>query len=66
MENEYTLVQEENKPEVFPIDARKCQSLEEMGLLLNALGMAMTKEFAAEQGLEHLLDIPELNLPKLK
>ena len=56
MENEYTLVQEENKPEVFPIDARKCQSLEEMGLIINALGMAMTKEFAAENGLEHLLN----------
>lgn len=56
MENEYTLVQEENKPEVFPIDARKCKSLEEMGLIINALGMAMTKEFAAENGLEHLLE----------
>ena len=54
------------KPAVFPIDARKCKSLEEMGLIINALGMAMTKEFDAEQGLEHLLDIPELNLPKLK
>ena len=59
MENEYTLVQEEIKPEVFPIDARKCKSLEEMGLIVNALGMAMTKEFAAEQGLEHLLQIEE-------
>ena len=54
---EYTLVQpEENKPEVFPIDARKCQSLEEMGLLINALGMAMTRDFAEEQGLTHLLN----------
>jgi hypothetical protein len=51
--------EQEIKPEVFPIDARKCQSLEEMGLLLNALGMAMTKEFAVEQGLEHLLQIEE-------
>ena len=51
--------EQEIKPEVFPIDARKCQSLEEMGLLLNALGMAMTKEFATEQGLEHLLQIEE-------
>ena len=59
METEYTLVQEENKPEVFPIDARKCKSLEEMGLIINALGMAMTKEFAAENGLEHLLQIEE-------
>lgn len=44
------------KPAVFPIDARKCKSLEEMGLIINALGMAMTKEFAVEQGLEHLLN----------
>ena len=51
--------EQEIKPAVFPIDARKCQSLEEMGLLLNALGMAMTKEFAVEQGLEHLLQIEE-------
>ncbi len=47
--------QQEIKPEVFPIDARKCKSLEEMGLIINALGMAMTKEFATENGLEHLL-----------
>jgi len=54
---EYTLKPvQEDKPEVFPIDARKCKSLEEMGLIVNALGMAMTKEFAKEQGLEHLLN----------
>jgi len=51
--------EQEIKPEVFPIDARKCQSLEEMGLLLNALGLAMTKEFSVEHGLEHLLQIEE-------
>ena len=48
--------EQEIKPAVFPIDARKCKSLEEMGLIINALGMAMTKEFAVEQGLEHLLN----------
>lgn len=48
--------EQEIKPEVFPIDARKCKSLEEMGLIINALGMAMTKEFATENGLEHLLN----------
>ena len=48
--------EQDNKPEVFPIDARKCKSLEEMGLIINALGMAMTKEFATENGLEHLLN----------
>ena len=43
------------QPEVFPIDATKCESMEEMGILLNALGLAMTKEYATENGLEHLL-----------
>ena len=52
--SEYTLKQPE-QPEVFPIDATKCQSLEEMGMLLNALGMAMTKEYATANNLEHLL-----------
>ena len=52
--SEYTLKQLE-QPEVFPIDATKCQSLEEMGMLLNALGMAMTKEYASANNLEHLL-----------
>ena len=51
--SEYTLKQEQ--PEVFPIDATKVKSLEEMGLLMNALGLAMTKSYAAENGLEHLL-----------
>ena len=43
------------QPEVFPIDATKVKSLEEVGVLLNALGMAMTKEYAKEHKLEHLL-----------
>jgi hypothetical protein len=53
MENEYTLVQPE--PTVYPVDATKA-SLEEMGILFNALGIAMTVEYAKERGLEHLLD----------
>lgn len=53
---DYTLVQpEQQQPEVFPLDATKCQSMEEMGILLNALGMAMTKQYAKDNGLEHLL-----------
>jgi len=44
----------ENKPTVYPVDATKA-SLEEMGILFNALGIAMTKEYAQERGLEHLL-----------
>ena len=54
--SEYTLVQPEvQQPKVFPVDATKCKSLEEMGILFNALGIAMTKEYAEENGLEHLL-----------
>lgn len=43
------------QPEVFPVDATKAKSLEEIGVLFNALGIAMTKEYAKEKGLEHLL-----------
>ena len=44
------------QPVVYPIDATKCQSLEEVGMLLNALGMAMTREYAKQNNLEHLLE----------
>ena len=45
------------QPVVYPIDATKAKSLEEMGVLFNALGIAMTVEYAKERGLEHLLDM---------
>lgn len=68
--SEYTLKQQ---PTVYPVDATKAKSLEEIGVLFNALGIAMTKEYAKEKGLEHLLDttkgegpISSLDLPKLK
>ena len=53
MEN-FKLVKPE--PTVYPVDATKAKSLEEMGILFNALGIAMTVEYAKERGLEHLLD----------
>ena len=52
--SEYTLVKDE--PTVYPVDATKA-SLEEMGILFNALGIAMTVEYAKERGLSHLLDM---------
>ena len=56
--SEYTLVQpEKQEPVVYPVDATKAKSLEEMGILFNALGIAMTKEYAEQMGLEHLLKI---------
>lgn len=46
----------QEKPTVYPVDATKA-SLEEMGILFNALGIAMTKEYAEERGLLHLIDL---------
>ena len=43
------------EPKVYPIDATKAKSLEEIGVLFNALGIAMTKEYAEERGLSHML-----------
>ena len=50
----YVPVQKE-EPTVYPIDATKAKSLEEMGVLFNALGIAMTEEYAKERGLDHML-----------
>ena len=62
--SEYVLQKPE--PTVYPVDATKAKSLEEMGILFNALGIAMTKEYAAEKGLEHLLKTEEsVPTPKL-
>ena len=44
-----------SKPVVHPIDATKCHNLKEMGILINAMGLAMTIEYAEERGLSHLL-----------
>ena len=43
------------QPKVYPVDATKA-TLEEMGVLFNALGIAMTVEYAEERGLLHLLN----------
>jgi hypothetical protein len=48
----YQLTQD--KP-MYPIDARKCQSVEELGLLFNVLGIAVTEEFAEQNGITHLM-----------
>lgn len=50
--------QPKQEPVVYPVDATKA-TLEEMGVLFNALGIAMTKEYAEERGLLHLLKIEE-------
>ena len=52
--NNMEQVQQE-QPVVYPVDATKCKSVEEMGMLLHALGLAMTKEYAEANNLMHLL-----------
>lgn len=47
------------QPVVYPVDATKAKSIQELGVLFNALGIAMTVEYAKERGLEHLLNIEE-------
>lgn len=43
-------------PQVYPINTMKIQSLDDVKVLLAVLGLAMTKEFAKEHNLTHLLD----------
>lgn len=43
------------QPTVYPVDATRCTSIQEMGILFNAIGMAMTEEFAQQNNLTHLL-----------
>ena len=50
--SEFTLQQD--KPQVYKVDATKA-TLEEMGILFNQLGIAMTREYAQGIGVEHLL-----------
>ena len=50
--------QPKQEPVVYPVDATKA-TLEEMGILFNALGIAMTVEYAKQKGLEHLLKMEE-------
>ena len=53
---EFDFTPPQEKPVVYPVDATRA-SLEEMGILFNALGIAMTKEYAEERGLLHLIDL---------
>ena len=43
------------QPTMYMIDATKCKSIEEMGQLFNALGIAVSMEYAKENNMEHLL-----------
>ena len=46
---------EQPQPEIYPIDATKATSIEELGIIFNALGVGMTREFAEMHNLEHML-----------
>ena len=46
---------EQPQPVSYPIDLTRCQSLEELAFILNALGLGMEEEFAKANNLEHLL-----------
>ncbi len=47
------------QPKVYPIDCSKIKSLDDVKKLLDVLGLAMTPEFAKQNGLEHLIEVPE-------
>ena len=49
----------EQQPVMHSVDASKCKSIKELGTLLNALGLAMSAEYAEANGLTHLLKIEE-------
>ena len=53
------------KPKVYPIDCNKIESLDDVKKLLDVLGLAMTPEFAKENGLSHLIEVPKLEVPTL-
>lgn len=57
----------QNQPEMIAIDCTKCKSIEELGMLMNGLGLAVTEEWAKENKLEHILvkQPSKLELPNL-
>ena len=68
---EYKLVQpQQPQPQMIEIDCTKCKSIEELGMLMNGLGLAVTEEWAKQNNLEHILvkqpEPVKLNLPDLE
>lgn len=54
-----TFGEQPQQPKVYPVDATKAKSVKELGVLFNALGIAMTIEYAEQMKLQHLLKIEE-------
>lgn len=63
MENQnfdYNLAEQAPQPPtVYPVITNNIKDLEDVKKLLNALGLAMTKEYAEENGLSHLIEVVE-------
>lgn len=57
--NEFIQEPEVQQPEMFPIDATKATSLQELGIIFNALGVGVTEEFAKTFNLEHMVVWPD-------
>ena len=49
------VMSEQPQPEIYPIDATKAVTIQELGIIFNVLGVGMTKEFAETHNLEHML-----------
>lgn len=56
---ENTVKDEIQQPEMFPIDATKATSIQELGIIFNALGVGVTEEFAKTFNLEHMVVWPD-------
>lgn len=68
--SEYKLAQpQQPQPQMIEIDATKCKSIKELGMLMNGLGLAVTEEWAKQNNLEHILvkqpQLSKLELPNL-
>lgn len=51
--------EEKPQPELYPIDCTKAETIQELGIIFNALGVGITEEFAKLHQLEHLVIWPE-------
>ncbi len=56
-----TFIQKEEvqQPELYPVDCTKVETIQELGIIFNALGVGVTEEFAKLHNLEHLVVWPD-------
>lgn len=66
-ETNFQPVQEQ--PVVYPVLTENIKDLDDVKKLLKAIGLAMSEEYANENGMAHLIEVPaespfpEINLP---